>query len=294
MSSIILAHTQRLFVARSRSLHYNAGIIISDGMACLIDPGLHPDETEQMLLFVASQRAEIAAVVLTHSHWDHLLGPERMRPELIVASERYPRCVTLAQETITATLAVWEREHGLRRSRPFQAPMPDATVGEPIALEIGSRSLQLIAAAGHAADLLVAFEPQYGSLWASDMLSDYDIPLVADSVIAYQRTLTRLRKLAPLTLVPGHGTPTDDRAEIERRFAQEEAYLAALHTEVQAAVTAGASLDETQQRCATLEYRNPAENQVYHARNVATVYIECGGPADPSAVGWQARGLIDL
>ena len=57
---------------------YNSGTLISKGQACLIDPGLRPDEIKAISDFVAERGAVPQTIILTHAHWDHLLGPERL------------------------------------------------------------------------------------------------------------------------------------------------------------------------------------------------------------------------
>ncbi len=79
--------TPHLSVLPCHDMYYNAGVFISAGEACLIDPGLVPDEMDGLEAKIKSEGALLKAMILTHAHWDHVLGPER-----------FPNCPTIAQE----------------------------------------------------------------------------------------------------------------------------------------------------------------------------------------------------
>ena len=148
--------------------------------------------------------------------------------------------------------------------------------------------LQLIHVPGHAADQLAIYELQRACLWSSDILSDVEIPFVSDSLAAYERTLASLAGYDLRRLVPGHGHPTANAAEITARLNEDRAYLAELHTRVARAVERGLPLPEAVSACADMHYRNPAENSGPHRLNVESAYLELGGEAGLEPVGWQS------
>jgi hydroxyacylglutathione hydrolase len=272
----VQAVTKTLFATQSRSMAYNSGAFISDGQACLIDPGPHPEDVERLILFVASQRAELSTIILTHSHWDHVLGPERMRRELIVTSEAYRKEASQRSEHIVSRIAAWEKQWGYSREKAFVIPQPDATFVDATEVPIGKLDLTLLEIPGHAPDQIAIYEPRSGALWAADTLSDIEIPFIYSSLAAYEKSLARLAKLDIRALVPGHGSPTSDRAEIAARLSADQAYLAELRRRVTAAIAEGASLKETVERCADMVFRVPEENSEPHIENVALVYQELG------------------
>ena len=134
--------------------------------------------------------------------------------------------------------------------------------------------------------MLTVYEPTGAELWAADVLSDVEIPSIIDDLAAYERTLARIAELEVRTLVPGHGTPTHDSTEIEKRLVEDRRYLAQLRAEVEAAVAASASLDETVARCAAVPLRRGEDDAVTHRLNVEKVYADLGGDADPEEVGF--------
>ncbi len=50
-------------------------MLTSAGQVWLLDPGPHPDETTSADTLAVSLGTPVG-LVLTHSHWDHILGPE--------------------------------------------------------------------------------------------------------------------------------------------------------------------------------------------------------------------------
>src|SRR5437870_1335931 len=91
-SSMPLTYIQlnpSLWAGQSRLFYTNHGIFISEGQACLVDPGIYPDEIEAIARFVAERGAITQAIILTHSHWDHILGPEHFPGVRIITQLGY-------------------------------------------------------------------------------------------------------------------------------------------------------------------------------------------------------------
>lgn len=279
--------TPELWVRQCRSMHYNTGVYVSGGEAALIDPGLFADEFDLIRRLLAERGAEPRVLVLTHSHWDHVLGPEQFPGVRVLAHERYPALAAEFAEDIRWGLAHWERQFGIQRERPFVPPVAQATVGAAGMLSVGDLTLRLRHVPGHAPDQLALYQAEAGALWASDILSDVEIPYVSDSLAAYQRTLAELATWDLRLVVPGHGAPASEPAEIRARFAHDQAYLAELGERVARAVAAGRSVEETVAACADMEFRLKDKSQFDHRLNVESVYLELGGQADPKQVGWN-------
>jgi glyoxylase-like metal-dependent hydrolase (beta-lactamase superfamily II) len=271
-----------LVVRQSRFLHYNAGAFVSNGMACLVDPGILPEETAALV--EACGDAELQAVVLTHADWDHVLGPEQLPPAEVVAQAAYAD--DLDPDGIRAVLAQLERHASLTRTAPFEPPLPSLTFEESMALAVGELELRLEHAPGHAASMLTLYEPQEATLWAADLLSDVEIPSIIRDLEGYERTLERIDRLEIRMLVPGHGTPTSDRAEIRRRLDEDRGYLQQLHAAVAAAVARGATLAETAAAGEAISLRRSEDDADTHRLNVEKVYADLGGDADPENVGF--------
>ena len=281
--------TPSLWVTQSALYATNSGIFLSEGQACLIDPGITPEAIAGIARFVAEQGATPQAIVLTHGHWDHLLGAEHFPGIAIIAHTAYYDVLQARGDDLQRQVAAWEADAGLHRQQPFAAPPPRPTLtfDSDMKFTVGALKLCLSHAPGHAPDQLVITHAASGVLWAGDMLSDLEIPLVSHSLAAYERTLARLAELDIRVLIPGHGQPTGDPAEIRARLAADRAYLAEIHARVAQAIAQGKSVAETVALCDDMTFRHPAENRGPHRLNVESAYLELGGEADPTEVGWK-------
>jgi glyoxylase-like metal-dependent hydrolase (beta-lactamase superfamily II) len=276
-----------LWVAQSRLFFTNSGIFLSRGEACLIDPGVFPGEIHAIAGFVAGQDSEPLKLVLTHIHWDHILGPERFPGVPTVAQAQYLTEVSSQGGAHTRQqIKRWEAKHDIGRTQPLVIPRPAETFEEATTLTVGELTLHLMHAPGHSSDQLVVYQPDSATLWAADMLSDLEIPFISHSLAAYERTLAMLSALDVQVLVPGHGRATTDSTEIRSRVSEDTAYLAELRGRVEQSVLEGRTIQETADLCADMRYRCPEENVGPHRLNVESVYVELGGAADPAEVGW--------
>ena len=279
--------TPHLFALHCRAMHYNTGVFVSEGEAALVDPGLFADEFDAVRALLREQRAEPRWLVLTHSHWDHVLGPEQFPGVTVVAHDRYRDLARRDAEDIRWVLSDWEKRAGIERAAPFRVPLPDVTVGDSGTLCAGTITLELRHVPGHAADQLAIYHAESGALWASDILSDSEIPYVSDSLHAYGLTLEKLAGWDISTLVPGHGSWTSDAQDIRARIAGDQAYLWELGSRVAAAIRSGRPIETTVAACADMPYRRYPNCEFDHQLNAESVYLELGGQADPKRYGWN-------
>lgn len=282
--------TPSLWVSQSDDFLTNAGVFISQGQTLLVDPGMRPEEINGISRALHEHGAEPRWLVLTHGHWDHILGPERFPGVPVVAHAAYGQTVAAEASYTQWAIARWAKANGAPRAEPFAVPGPNLTFEGELALELGALRLRLAHAPGHAADQLTLYEPESGTLWAADMLSDVEIPYIEHSLDAYERTLERLASAEVRVLVPGHGHPTTSPAEIRARLDEDRAYLAELRQRVAQAVQRGQTAAAAVAACAAMRLREPDVNTGAHGRNVETTYLELGGVGDPDRLGW--RGLV--
>jgi hydroxyacylglutathione hydrolase len=276
----------RLWVAQSRGLKMNTGAFISASEACLIDPGLFPDEIEDIRRLVEEQEARPGFIVLTHSHWDHIVGPEHFMGVRVIAQAEYVAFTRKNAAELVKPLAMWEEHVGLKRDKPFVIPQPDETFDETTSMRVGGIILRLEHVPGHAADQLAIRCEDTGAVWVSDILSDIEIPYVSDNLAAYERTLEKVAAWDIRALVPGHGAWTTGRREIRKRIDQDRRYLAELRERVERALREERTIEETVQACADMEIRRPDLNAESHVLNVESVYMELGGEGNPKKKGW--------
>jgi glyoxylase-like metal-dependent hydrolase (beta-lactamase superfamily II) len=271
-----------LHVRQSRFLSYNAGAFVSHGEACLVDPGILATEIDALAAELGG--ADAATVVLTHSDWDHVLGPEHLPEATVIAHSAYTE--NLDPHGIRVVLAKLEEQAGVQRNEPFEPPRPDETLDDELVLLVGELELRVEHAPGHTADMVTVYDPPSATLWAADMLSDIELPLICHDLGAYERTLARLVERDIDVLVPGHGTPSHERRDIRRRLDEDRRYLEELRSAVSESVSAGRSLDEAIALLADPPAQRSLEDVEVHRLNVEKVYADLGGDADPAAVGY--------
>src|SRR5262249_35856827 len=213
-----------LCVRQSAFMHYNAGAFVSGDIAVLVDPGILADEIGALVSELDG--AAVTAVVLTHSDWDHILGPAPLPQTRIVAHERYE--TQLDPDGVRIALGQLEQAAGVVREEPFEPPRPTETFEHELTLRVGELVLRIEHAPGHTADMVTIYEPGNPTLWAADVLSDVELPLVCHDLGDYEQTLERIAQRSIHTLVPGHGSRTSDTSEIRRRIEEDRTYLADL------------------------------------------------------------------
>jgi glyoxylase-like metal-dependent hydrolase (beta-lactamase superfamily II) len=253
----------------------------------LIDAGLFPDEVDLLRSHIYGRDASPTHLVVTHSHWDHVLGPEYF-PGVPVIQQQESVAVFAEHHTrIEHQVTEWERQSGVQRDMPFLMHEPDQTFTDRFELLLGDKTIELLHAPGHAPEQLVVYDRVEQTLWAADMLSDIEIPFVMHNLKAYRQTLDRLAQLEVTVLVPGHGRPANGPAEVKARFDIDRAYLAELQKRVEAALSAGRSAADAVTACADMSYANRDQNEEAHGLNVETAFIELGGAPDPWHPGWN-------
>lgn len=277
------------WVSQSRLYHTHSGLFTSGDDAILIDPGIYPDEIEAIAAFVKAHAIHIQAVLLTHSHWDHILGPEHFPEATLIAHQCFAITAAEAECELHREIAGLEKDGGASRRRAFRIPHPDITFDRRMTLQVGSELIQLVAAPGHAPDQLIAYQPNGQTLWAADMLSDLEIPLIQSSLSAYRQTMEMLDSLRVRTLIPGHGFVTCQAGEIAARLASDRVYLAELDSRTREAVELGLTLEESVRLCHNIPYRQDREeNAGPHRLNSEAAYVEAGGSA-PVDSGWNRK-----
>jgi glyoxylase-like metal-dependent hydrolase (beta-lactamase superfamily II) len=262
-----------LRVAPSR-YYYNSGIIISQGKAAIIDPGMADGEVIAIRDFIEAKQAALEAVILTHSHPDHILGPRHFPGVPLYAHTSFVQESARVRSFLVSTFDTWAQEADFDLGVPFSLPIPDLTLSEGAEFTVGDITAGVRYFPGHAPDLIALYHQESRLLWASDMLSDGVIPIVQHSLSDYLQTLARLAEMEIEIQIPGHGEPANNGAEVKKRLDEDRAYLAELHQRIELAVQTGKSLDETLAACESMNFKGRDWNQGGHNRNVQWAWKE--------------------
>ena len=290
MSETIKQITPNLWVQQSEYFATNSGIFMSDGEACLIDPNMNPDEIKAIANFINSQNVALKSIILTHDHWDHVLGPAHFPNVKVIAHTNYlqegPEQIKHIQEQILD----WQKRYDLKPTPNFDIPMPDEKVEDGHTLNIGSETLEFVHVAGHAPDQIAIFHKASGTFWAADTLSNIEIPFVSHNLASYENTLAKVSKLDIKVLIPGHGEVTKEPTEIKTRITEDIAYLTELREKVSGIVDCGGAVEDCIDTCLNMVFKNPEANKDEHRMNVESAFLELGGKADARTtdrkLGW--------
>ncbi len=277
-----------ILMGQSDVFSTNIGIIVNENKCILIDPGVLPCDLDEIEKTVNRGDYTIDAIIITHSHWDHLLGVERFPGVEVIAHENYLNATKGKYKSfIIDQIDAWEKKHGIVRNNTFLLPEPGTTFNNSLRLQLGNLSFKLIYTPGHSEDQLVIYIPKRNFLWAGDMLSDVEIPYIMNSLYSYKNTLERIASFKVDKLVPGHGNPAITEEEIKNRIEMDLEYLMNLEDKVKECLSVGKSIDESVDICENINFRNHDENKFCHVLNVESAYIEMGGDVDPDKYGWM-------
>jgi glyoxylase-like metal-dependent hydrolase (beta-lactamase superfamily II) len=171
-----------------------------DGVAAVIDPGFDPAQIDA---FIQRRGWRVAAILLTHGHFDHVAG-NRAAAELWQAP--------LYLHPLDSELATHAAEHaGWFGLTCEDSPPPDHELTHGQTLEVGGLSLEVRHTPGHSPGSVTFVLP--GHAFVGDVLFEgsigrYDLPGADfDTLMASIRE--QLMNLPDDTLVhPGHGDTT--------------------------------------------------------------------------------------
>ena len=170
-----------------------------DGPLVVIDPGADPDR-----VLDAIGGRPVAAVVLTHGHFDHLGGASA-----VVAETGAPLFV---HEADAGRLEDPDLNGGAAFGYFVVAPGPARLLGDGDIVEAGGLCLDVIETPGHTAGSICLLAPASGDLFCGDTLfrgsvGRTDFP--GGDGRALRDSIARLAKLPPSTVAhPGHGPDT--------------------------------------------------------------------------------------
>lgn len=205
-----------VLVATSRRDRTNSVVLLGPARTALVvDPAWTPDELDGLAADLHVLRLAVAAVVSTHSHFDHLLW--------------HPRFGSAPRWASADTAAA-----------PRRPMLEELGTGYPASAFLTAPSVRVLPATvpwpGTAVHAVVtdAHAPGHTSLWiprgrvllAGDLLSDVEVPLLSEedpTGAAYRAGLDVLEPFAARAalVIPGHGNPGRDalaRLQRDRRW----------------------------------------------------------------------------
>lgn len=266
-------------VRQSRAFQMNSVLLLHPEHAVAVDPGVLPSELDDLAAQMRAGAPAATTLVFTHAHWDHVLGRSWWPAARTLAHDRFATDLQRTMEWIHEEAESLARRHGESWAKRFEPFRPVEAIAGLRFMRLGPWRAVFRDAFGHSPSQLSLHLPEPRVLIAADMLSDIEIPTLDTPPAVYLETL---RTLLPVleggaieTLIPGHGTIARGRAEVERRFARDLAYLETLEREARALRRSGAALAEAQKRLAGISdiERHPEfPMKEIHQKNVELAY----------------------
>jgi len=203
------------------------------GHAFLLDAGMVETAEAAMEAIRSSALSEPEAIILTHSHIDHVAGIAAIRREIgeipVFASP-------------LAAMALNERDRITTGAALLGVPLPEMTVGElPVCLCDSDSSdcrtplpfldgIEVFSTPGHTEGSIVLFHRESGSLFSGDTVfanggvGRWDLP--TGNFYELIKSLEFLRRLDVEAMYPGHGAVVEGggKFHIEESYRALEAY----------------------------------------------------------------------
>lgn len=202
------------------------------------DPCWLPHEVEEIRRYVEEIRGQRPLyLVLTHSDFDHILGVGAFPEATIVAAAALASKEEGERRRILEQIHAFDDDYYVSRPYPVSYPQVEISISaEGQRLALGGTTLTFYQAPGHNDDGIFTLIEPAGVWLAGDYLSDIEFPYIYYSSTLYEAAIRKLDDILlrhPVKLlVPGHGMPTADLAEMRRRQLKDLAYMDGLRAAV--------------------------------------------------------------
>jgi endoribonuclease LACTB2 len=184
----------------------NNTYLLTGAETALIDAGVgHPDHLDAIADVLEAERVDLARVIVTHAHPDHVGGaPALLRRWPGIELLKYP----------------WpDRDGG--QDMPWRALVDGALV------LAGDHELEVVHSPGHAPDHVCLWHPPTRTLFGGDLLIEGATIVVpggrGGDLADYLASLARVAALAPAVVLPAHGPVITDPVALIARYSSHRA-----------------------------------------------------------------------
>lgn len=200
-------------------LSSNNLLIQGGGHSALIDSGYHSHSQQTLLLVERALEGRPLDVLLnTHLHSDHCGGNAALQA-------RFPGLQTLIPPGQAPAVAVWDEDALTYRATGQHCPRFrfSGLLRPGSIVRLGAHDWEVHGAKGHDPHSVILFEPRLRLLISADALWQNGFGVVfpeLDGIGAFDEvsdTLDLIERLAPTTVVPGHGAAFQDVQEALKR-----------------------------------------------------------------------------
>ena len=246
---------QRLRVFTSGLYLTTSGVVFGSHGTLVIDPNLLPREIAAIQVYLEHSAQPVKYMVYTHHHWDHIIGGQAFPSARRLAHRCFPEAME-AHHPLDE-LRRFDDAYYVQRDPPFEFQPPHELIDDGWSGDLGGIEFRLIHLPGHASDMIGVHVPSEKTLFAADMLSDVELPMIEGNGSDYLASLRKVDTLVAAgevqTLVPGHGHVTHGAEAIRARIAEDIAYIDRLRLVIGGMLSAGE--DAAVEACRSMNYR---------------------------------------
>jgi glyoxylase-like metal-dependent hydrolase (beta-lactamase superfamily II) len=182
-------------------LQTNCYILQSNTNAIVIDPG---DEPERIVRFVHDMKVKPSQIIATHTHFDHVLGVDRLRSELKIP-------FLIHHDDLPMLESMQSRVRDMMRFEVPRPPQVDGYLKDGDLLKLGDETIHVLHTPGHSPGSISLSGDGYvftGDALFNQSIGRTDLPGgdLKTLIHSIQEQLFRLDDDA--TVYPGHGPET--------------------------------------------------------------------------------------
>jgi glyoxylase-like metal-dependent hydrolase (beta-lactamase superfamily II) len=224
-----------VYACRHPELELTTGIVLGARRCLVIDSGADEHAGARIAAGLAGLTAATPVLVLTHSHFDHVLGSAALGADEVLA---HPECAQAIARDLEPERGAWlerfahdgQAERARRLGEARVVP-PSRTVTDEW-LSLGDRWVRVChPGRGHTGGDLVVHVPDAATVFAGDLVEQSGPPQAGpdSDPDRWPSTLEALLALDAAVIVPGHGEPVGpafvraQQAELRKRVTRSRA-----------------------------------------------------------------------
>lgn len=222
---------QRLKVFQSPIFQTNSTVFVGDKFVLVVDPTWLPHEVQSIREYVEEVRGERTLYLFyTHGDFDHILGAGLFSDAVNIGSaslQEHPE-----KKSVLNQIHTFDSKYYLKRDYPVVFPEIQITIKEDgQKFQLGETIATCYLTPGHTFDGAMLYLESYGVWIVGDYFSNVEFPSIYDKVEGYKQTLSKTQHWWKQIqdhvtwMIPGHGSATADRQEMQRRHFVSQQYL---------------------------------------------------------------------
>ncbi|MEK5184497.1 MBL fold metallo-hydrolase [Solibacillus sp. FSL W7-1324] len=219
---------EQLTVFQSVLYQTTSAVVKTKDALIVTDPNWLPNEVAEIKAYIESVIEDRKLyIIYTHSDYDHIIAAGAFPNATTIASEAFVNKIN--KEEVLEQIRQFDAQYYIERDYPVIYPQIDIVIKEDgQTVELQDVTCSFYRSPGHTADGLFTVVEPYGILLAGDYLSNVEFPFIED----YEAYLATIQKVQTIishkkieVLVPGHGTTTNNKNEIQKRIDESLLYL---------------------------------------------------------------------